>query len=169
MFILEQITMLSRQPSIKYSARSVFNFAFERITMPSALSPGVDLSPESCQSVLWRVASSTRTLTCFTAEQQRESKEGKGWDGSGGKRKRENRTQNSICSGLDGSFFSLERTALNPICASCQLCPRVPCGAEQNGKWLTGLEWVRSGLDRTDPCWDGLHLAQEGSRIDVKH
>lgn len=49
----------------------------------------------------------------------------------GGKRKRENRTQNSICSGLDGSFFSLEIAALNPICGSCQLCPRVPCGSRK--------------------------------------
>lgn len=28
-------------------------------------------------------------------------------------------------------FFSLERAALNPIRASCQLCPRVPCGSRK--------------------------------------
>lgn len=42
--------------------------------------------------------------------------------------KKKKKTHNSICSGLDGSFFSLESLALNPICVFCQLCPRVPCG-----------------------------------------
>lgn len=44
------------------------------------------------------------------------------------------KTHNSICSGLDGSFFSLESLALNPICVFCQLCPRVPCGVMQGKK-----------------------------------
>lgn len=91
-------------------------------TALTTVSRGVDLSLETCQSVL------ARTLTCCTAEQQRERQGGRAGDGSRGKRKQVNRTQNSICSGLDSSFFSLERAALNPICASCQLCLRVPCG-----------------------------------------
>lgn len=60
-----------------------------------------------------------------------EHEKGRVGDERGGKRKQENRTQNSICSGLDGSFFSLKREALNPICASCQLCPRVPWGGRK--------------------------------------
>lgn len=51
--------------------------------------------------------------------------------GSRGKREQRNRTKNSICSGLDGSFFSLESSALNPICASCQLCPVSLVGTEK--------------------------------------
>lgn len=90
-----------------------------------------------------------------------EYEKGRVGDERGGKRKQENRTQNSICSGLDGSFFSLERAALNPICASCQLCPRVPWGGRKSGKWLIsftvgqvrarltcagmGFVWLRKG------------------------
>lgn len=33
-------------------------------------------------------------------------------------------------------FFSLESLALNPICAFCQLCPRVPCGVMGGKKKL---------------------------------
>ena len=43
-------------------------------------------------------------------------------------------TQNSICSGLDSSFFSLKSLALNPICVFCQLCPRVPSGVMKKKK-----------------------------------
>lgn len=40
-------------------------------------------------------------------------------------------------------FFSLESLALNPICAFCQLCPRVPCGVMGGGcKWLTKTRCV---------------------------
>ena len=39
-------------------------------------------------------------------------------------------------------FFSLERGALNPIYASCQLCPRVPCGDATLANNTVG--WVRS-------------------------
>lgn len=77
-----------------------------------------------------------------------EHEKGRVGDERGGKRKQENRTQNSICSGLDGSFFSLKREALNPICASCQLCPRVPWGGQKSGKWLISFTvgQVRAGL-----------------------
>lgn len=103
-------------------------YFFIPITIPLVVSPEKDLSLESSQSVPWRMGSSTRSLTRSTAEQQRERMRGRVGDGRGGQRKGEQRTQNSICSGLDGSFFSLERAALNPIRASCQLCPGVPCG-----------------------------------------
>lgn len=70
----------------------------------------------------------------FLCSRTAEGEKKMGWIGqrSRGKRRRKNRKQNSICSGLDCSFFSLERLALNPICASCQLCPRVPCGGLKN-------------------------------------
>lgn len=91
--------------------------------------------------------------------------EGKGWrwEGREEKRKRENRTQNSICSGLDGSFFSLERPALNPICASCQLCLRVPRG---DRKWqlLTSFTvgQVSPGLTCAGPAPFGWRRVKDG-------
>lgn len=75
--------------------------------------------------------------------------------GSRGKREQKNRTKNSICSGLDGSFFSLESSALNPICASCQLCPVSLVGTKKktaNG-WQAYSAW---GQDMANPCWNGL-------------
>lgn len=118
---------------------------------------GVDSSPETCQSVL------ARTLTCCTAEQPREGQGGRAGDRSRGKRKQENRTRNSICSGLDSSFFSLERAALNPICASCQLCLRVPCGGrkkQQTDDKLT-VGWVRAGLTRVGTGFVWLTKGQD--------
>lgn len=171
-FLLGQTTTLLKQLSFRNTPCSVFDTGWECITdtgwecitMPPASSPGVDISPESCQSVLWRVASSTRTLTCFTAAAaEREQKRGKVGDGSRGKRKWENRTQNSICSGLDGSFFSLERTALNPICASCQLCPTVPSGGRTKRQMVDKLRvgQVKAGLTRVRTGYIRLKKGQK--------
>lgn len=83
-----------------------------------------DLFPRGFLACTVACALFLQDLTCFTAEQQREARRGEGSDtGSRVKRKLKNRTKNSICSGLDGSFCSLESSALNPICAPCQLCP----------------------------------------------
>lgn len=77
------------------------------------------------------------------------------------------RTEHKIPSvlGWMAHFFSLKREALNPICASCQLCPRVPWGAE---KWqMVDKLYSGSGQGWIDLCWDGLCLAQNGSEMDV--
>lgn len=120
---------------------------------PQALSPRVGLSPGSFQYLLWHVASSTRALTCFTAEH---------WGGGccqcWGEGRGSERTEHKIPSvlGWMAHFFSLKRAALNPICGSCQLCPRVPCGS----KWLTSF-YSGSGHGL---CWPMLELTLYGWR-----
>lgn len=75
-------------------------------------------------------------------------REGLGMRGEGRGSKR---TEHKIPSvlGWMAHFFSLKREALNPICASCQLCPRVPGGGgRKSGKWLISFTvgQVRAGL-----------------------
>lgn len=68
-------------------------------------------------------------ISSFTEAQQKERK-----SLTHKQREEKKTTQNSICSGLDGSIFSLESLALNPICVFCQLCPRVPSGVMEKKK-----------------------------------
>lgn len=83
-------------------------------------------------------------FSSFTEAQQKERK-----SLTHKQREEKKTTQNSICSGLDGSIFSLESLALNPICVFCQLCPRVPSGVmeekKRNCKRLTNTQCVKAG------------------------
>lgn len=117
--------MAFRRPNQNASLKGKCKNRKKSLRMPSG-----DLIPGGCCTVARALF--LQDLTCFTAEQQREARRGKGSDmGSRVKRKLKNRTKNSICSGLDGSFCSLESSALNPICASCQLCPMSLVGTEK--------------------------------------
>lgn len=137
-FVLGQIATLLRQLPFKNTPCNVFDSGWECITMPPALSPGVDISPETCQSVLWRVASSTRTLTCFTAEQQRESKRGERL-GMGAEGRGSERTEHKIPSvlGWMAHFLAWREQLWIQFVPLANCVPQSLVGAEQNSKWLT--------------------------------
>lgn len=145
----------------------------ERITMPPALSPGVCLSPESCQSVLWCVVSSTRTLTCFTAEQHRESKRGEGLE-MGAEGRGSERTEHKIPSVLGWmAHFLAWREQLwiqfVPL-ANCVPESLVGPGKKKKKKNANGWQaYSGSGQHWSNPCWDRLSLAEAGSRRDLYH
>lgn len=107
-----------------------------------------DLSLESFQSVLWRVSSSTRTLTCFTAEQQREIKRGEGLE-VGGEERGSERTEHKIPSvlGWMAHFLAWREQLWIQFVPLANCVPEVPCGGRKNANGWQALQWVRSGLD----------------------
>lgn len=143
-----------------------YKYFLNIVTAPLAPSPGVDLSPGSFQYVHWRVAFSTRTLACFTSEQQRESMRREGLE-MRGEGRGSKRTEHKIPSVLGWmAHFLAWREQL-----WIQFVPLANCVPESLGgaeKWqMADKLYSGSGQGWIDLCWDGLCLAQEGSGMDV--
>lgn len=132
--------------------------------MPPALSPGIACSPEGFQYVLWRIASSTRTLPCITAEQKRESRRGKRlklWGEGRGSEKTEHKIPSVL--GWMAHFLAWREQLWIQFVALANCVPESLVG--RGKKWQMAEKlYSGSGQGFADPCWEWLCLA-EGHRL----